>query len=55
MGKKARDYILPKYDLENVVIYNPISNCAYDHELNIQKEDMHGQRTYLQLKFGIAA
>jgi len=25
---------------ENVVIYNPISNCAYDHELNIQKEDI---------------
>ena len=25
---------------ENIVIYNPISNCAYDHELNIQKEDL---------------
>jgi len=25
---------------KNVIIYNPISNCAYDHELNIQKENI---------------
>jgi GDP-L-fucose synthase len=25
---------------KNIVIYNPISNCAVDHELKIQKEDL---------------
>jgi GDP-L-fucose synthase len=25
---------------KNLIIYNPISNCAYNHELNIQKENI---------------
>ena len=41
---------------ENVVIYNPISNCAYNHELNIQKEDiwLKGEVHESVLPFGMS-
>jgi GDP-L-fucose synthase len=41
---------------ENIVVYNPISNCAYDHELNIQKEDtwLKGEVHESILPFGMS-
>jgi GDP-L-fucose synthase len=49
-------YEAVKKTKKNIVIYNPISNCAYNHELHIQKEHiwLKGEVHESVLSFGMS-